>query len=176
MDISDLLKQKMKTIPDWPKPGVLFHDITSVLGDAEAYRAVVDDFADRYWGNVDVIVGIDARGFIMGGAIAYALGLPFVPVRKKGKLPGETIRQTYDLEYGTDTLEMQKGALAPGQRAVVIDDLLATGGTAGAAASLVERLGGTVAELAFVVNLKGLGGRKRLEDAGRRVYAQATYE
>lgn len=160
MDLAALIRN----VPDFPKPGIQFKDITTLLTHPEAFRYVVETWRDRY-ANADIhaIVGVDARGFIFGGALAYAMGLPFIPVRKKGKLPADTISEDFELEYGSATLELHRDALRSGQRVVVVDDLLATGGTVEAVAKLVARLGAHVAECAFVVELHPLGGRQRLE-------------
>ena len=153
-------------IPDYPKPGILFRDVTGILDSADGLRLAIDQLADRLQGvSFDAIVSMESRGFIFGMPLAYKLNKAFVPVRKPGKLPRETVSASYELEYGTDTLEMHKDALKPGQRVVIVDDLLATGGTAKATAQMVEELGGTVAGIAFVIELFGNGmeGRKVLE-------------
>ncbi len=171
------IKSRIRTVPHWPKQGIMFRDITTLLKDPVGLQLCLDDFLKRYKHEaIDVVVGIDSRGFILGGALAYLLGKGFVPVRKKGKLPAATEKEEYALEYGTDTLEIHKDAIEKGQKALIIDDLLATGGTAGAAANLVKKLGGVVAGLAFIVDLPDLGGRKKLEQAGYRVYAQTSFE
>ncbi len=158
------LAKKIRTIPDFPKPGILFRDITTLLKDPEAFRYVVDTFTERCkQKKVDIIVGIEARGFIIGAPVAYNIGAGFVPVRKKQKLPFRTITTSYDLEYGSETVEMHADAIQPGQRVVIIDDLLATGGTAKAASELVEMLGGKVVEIDFIIELRPLNGRKKLE-------------
>lgn len=153
----------VRNVPDFPKPGVQFKDITTLLQHGRALQQIVDGWRERYAPQrVDSILGADARGFIFGGALAYAMGLPFIPARKKGKLPAETIEQEFDLEYGTGVLEIHADSVKPGDRVLLVDDLLATGGTMQAACQLVERLGGEVVELAFVIELPPLGGRKRL--------------
>lgn len=155
----------------------MFRDITTLIKDPDGLKACIDDFVERYKDvDIDVIVGIDSRGFILGGALAYLLGKGFVPVRKKGKLPAETESEEYDLEYGKDCIEIHKDAIEPGQRVVIIDDLVATGGTAMAAANLVKRLGGEIAELAFIVDLPDIGGSQKLKAAGYDIYAQAVFE
>jgi adenine phosphoribosyltransferase len=170
------IKSKIRTVPDWPKKGVMFRDITTLIKDPVGLKLCIDDFVSRYKDKpIDVIVGIDSRGFILGGAVAYLLGKGFVPVRKKGKLPAETESETYDLEYGTDTIEIHKDAIVAGQKVLIIDDLIATGGTALAAAKLVEKLGGEIAELAFIVDLPDLGGSKKLKAAGFEFYSQTTF-
>ncbi len=160
MDIAALIRN----VPDFPKPGIQFKDITTLLQHPAAFRFIIDGWKARYAANPpDVIVGVDARGFIFGATLAYAMGIPFAPARKKGKLPADVIAEDFDLEYGTATLELHKDAIQPGQQVLVIDDLLATGGTVAAVVKLVERLGGTVMEAAFVVELPPLGGRARLQ-------------
>lgn len=158
------LKEAMRTIPDFPAEGILFKDITPILASPALLKRACDaltDFARER--GAEVIVGIDARGFLFGTPVALALGLPFVPVRKKGKLPWKTVEASYELEYGTATIEMHQDALGPGRKAVVIDDLLATGGTAKATCELIERLGGTVAGCGFITELTFLEGRAKLE-------------
>jgi len=175
--MSDLIKQKIRTVPNWPKAGIMFRDITTLIKDPVGLRLCIDDFVNRYKDkNIDVIVGIDSRGFILGGALAYLLGKGFVPVRKKGKLPAETEKEDYQLEYGTDSIEIHKDALLPGQCVVIIDDLVATGGTAMAAGKLVKKLGGEVVEMAFIVDLPEVGGSKKLKDAGYELYFQTSFE
>ncbi|MGC8861316.1 MAG: adenine phosphoribosyltransferase [Armatimonadota bacterium] len=168
------LKELIRDIPDFPTPGVLFRDITPVLRDANAFREVVCSMVDCVRPmNPDVIVGIESRGFILGAPIALELGTGFVPVRKAGKLPAETIRAEYVLEYGTSVVEMHRDAIQPGMRAVIVDDLLATGGTAKAATQLVEELGGKVAGIAFLIELTFLKGRDLLE--GYDVHTIVSY-
>ncbi|TAN43270.1 MAG: adenine phosphoribosyltransferase [Nitrospirae bacterium] len=173
------IKSRIRTIPDHPKKGIMFRDITTLIKDPVGFRLVIDNFTQRYIkGDIefDTIVGIESRGFIIGGALSYTLGRGFIPVRKKGKLPGETISHEYALEYGTDTIEIHKDALAKGMRVLLVDDLLATGGTALAAAALIEKLGGVVAEMAFIVNLPDVGGAKKLADKGYKAYYQTEFE
>jgi adenine phosphoribosyltransferase len=159
------LKALIRDVPDFPLPGILFRDVTPLLRHPRGLADVVDAFAARYRGRgVDAVVGIESRGFLFGAPLAVALGVGFVPVRKPGKLPADRISQSYELEYGTNTLEIHRDALLPGESVVVVDDLLATGGTAQAAASLVRALGAHVVELAFVVELALLRGRERLGD------------
>ncbi|MBU0630512.1 MAG: adenine phosphoribosyltransferase, partial [Candidatus Margulisbacteria bacterium] len=165
------------TVPHWPKKGIMFRDITTLLKDPVGLKLCLDDFVARYQNKeIDIVVGIDSRGFILGGALAYLLGKGFVPVRKKGKLPAETEREEYALEYGTDTIEIHKDAIEKGQKVLIIDDLIATGGTAMAAGKLVKKLGGEVVEFAFIVDLPDIGGRAKLEAAGYQVYAQTAFE
>jgi len=171
------IKSRIRAIPNWPKAGIVFRDITTLIKDPDGLKACIDDFVERYKDrDIDVIVGIDSRGFILGGALAYLLGKGFVPVRKKGKLPAETESEEYDLEYGKDCIEIHKDAITPGQKVVIIDDLIATGGTAMAAAKLVNRLGGEIIEMAFIVDLPDIGGSKKLKEAGLAVYAQTSFE
>ncbi|MDI6731625.1 MAG: adenine phosphoribosyltransferase [Candidatus Margulisbacteria bacterium] len=171
------IKSRIRTVPHWPKKGIMFRDITTLLKDPVGLKVCIDDFVSRYkHKNIDVVVGIDSRGFILGGALAYLLNKGFVPVRKKGKLPAETEKEEYALEYGTDTVEIHKDAVETGQKVLIIDDLIATGGTAMAAAKLVKKLHGEVIEFAFIVDLPDLGGRKKLEAAGYSVYAQTEFE
>ena len=163
------IKSRIRTIPDHPKKGILFRDITTLLKDPVGFRLVIDNLTHRYIkGDIlfDIIVGIEARGFIIGGALSYTLGKGFIPIRKVGKLPAEVVSHEYDLEYGTDTIEMHKDSISKGTRVLIIDDLLATGGTALAAATLVEKLGGKVIEMAFIVNLPGCGGREAIKGKG----------
>lgn len=158
------LKQKIRSIPDFPKPGILFYDVTTLLRDPEGFRQSIDAMCAPYAkGSIDLIVGIESRGFILGAAMADRLGAGFVPVRKLGKLPGKTVKVSYSLEYGTDSLEVHKDAITPGQRVLIVDDLLATGGTAEAVRTLVKKLDGEVVGLAFLVELDFLPGRKKLE-------------
>jgi adenine phosphoribosyltransferase len=158
------LKEHIRDIPDFPRPGVVFKDITPLLADVDAFRFTVDALADHFSGQqVDKVLGIEARGFIIAAPVAYRFGCGFIPVRKAGKLPWDVEKQEYVLEYGTDLLEVHKDAVAPGERALIVDDVLATGGTAGAAVRLVEQLGGTIAGLGFVIELNFLEGRRKLE-------------
>jgi adenine phosphoribosyltransferase len=165
------LKTLVRTVPDFPKAGIRFRDITPLLASPAGLRASVGALADRLAGKVDKVVGIEARGFIFGAAIAHAIGVGFVPVRKPGKLPHTAHGHDYELEYGTNRVEMHVDGLARGERVAVVDDLLATGGTALAAVALVERCGAQVVECGFVIELLDLPGRKRLEQAGHKVHA-----
>ncbi len=172
-----LIKSKIRTIPNWPKKGIMFRDITTLLGDPIGLKLVIDGFTKRYQGrDVSCIVGIESRGFIFGGALAYQLGKGFVPVRKKGKLPAETIEESYNLEYGTATVEIHKDAIKKGDKVIIIDDLIATGGTALAACKLVEKLGGKVIEIAAIVDLPDLGGTKKIKEAGYPVFHLVEFE
>jgi adenine phosphoribosyltransferase len=173
------IKSKIRTIADYPKKGIMFRDITTLIKDPVGFRLVIDSLTQRYIEGVvsfDVIVGIESRGFILGGALAYTLGKGFVPIRKKGKLPSKTVKQEYELEYGTDIIEIHEDALGRGTRVLLIDDLLATGGTALAAAALCEQLGAEIAEIAFIVNLPDVGGEKRLKDKGYRMHYLTEFE
>lgn len=159
------LKEKIRVIENFPKPGISFKDITTLLQDGEALRETIDQLTSFVKDKkIDVVVGPEARGFLLGTPIAYNLGVGFVPVRKPGKLPGDTLRYEYKLEYGNDALEIHKDSIKPGQRVLIVDDLLATGGTISSAAKLIEQLGGEVACIAFIVELTGLNGRDRLKD------------
>ncbi len=159
------LKALVRTVPDFPKPGILFYDITTLLKDQPGFATLIDALAAHYIGkDIDLVLGIEARGFIFGPALAYRLNAGFVPVRKPRKLPAEVARVTYDLEYGSDTLEIHMDAIEPGQRVVLVDDLLATGGTMQATVQLVQQLGGQIAGLAFVVELDFLRGREKFRD------------
>ncbi|MFM9940195.1 MAG: adenine phosphoribosyltransferase [Hyphomicrobiaceae bacterium] len=170
-------KALIRTIPDHPKPGIMFRDVTTLMADAQGFKAAIARLTEPYRTEpVDLIAGIEARGFITAGAIADRLGCGFVPVRKKGKLPWKTIAESYALEYGTDTLEMHEDALARGKRVLIVDDLIATGGTARAAAKLIRRLGGTIIGAAFLVDLPDLGGARLLEKDGIKVHALMTFE
>ncbi len=170
-------KAHIRTIPDFPVPGVQFRDVTTLFGHREAFRAAVDALAAPYLDHhVDVIVAMDARGFILGGAVAYNLGLPFVPIRKKGKLPGERLTEAYSLEYGDAIVEIHADAFAAGQRVLLIDDLLATGGTAVAGVRLIDRLGGELIAASFIVDLPELGGARRLRELGIEVHTLVAFE
>ena len=168
------LRRHIRDIPDFPKPGIVFKDITPLLADAAAFRTAVDSFVERYRGRVDVVLGIESRGFIVGAPVAYGLGTGVALERKPGKLPAQTYAARYELEYGSDALEIHHDAFASGSRVLVIDDLLATGGTASAAVELVRRCGGTVVACAFVIELAFLGGRRRLE--GQEIFSLLRYD
>jgi adenine phosphoribosyltransferase len=169
------LSDCVRDIPDFPKPGVVFKDITPLLSNTEAFRSTIDLIAEHFEGHpIDRVLGVEARGFIIAAPVAYRFGAAFVPVRKAGKLPWEIEREEYELEYGTDLLEIHRDAVDPGDRVVIVDDVLATGGTAAATIRLAEKLGGTVAGLAFVIELGFLGGRSKLD--GYDVLSLVTYE
>jgi len=170
----EALKTRIRHVPDFPKAGILFYDVTTLLRDAEGFKLAIDAIAAPYHGKgISLIVGIESRGFILGAAVADRIGAGFVPVRKIGKLPHTTVRVSYDLEYGTDSLEIHSDAVEPGQRVLIVDDLLATGGTARAAAGLVRKIGGTVHALAFLIELVALNGRAKL--TGEQVHASLQY-
>jgi adenine phosphoribosyltransferase len=168
------LKQHIRHVPDFPKAGILFYDITTLLRDAQGFQAAVDQLADPYTSrDIDVVAGIESRGFILGAAVAQRLGAGFIPIRKPGKLPAKAIRATYDLEYGKDALEVHEDAIHQGQRVLIVDDVLATGGTASAAVDLVQRLGGELHGLAFLIELVFLNGRSKIED--RNMFSVLQY-
>jgi adenine phosphoribosyltransferase len=170
----DHLKAKIRHVPDFPKPGILFYDITTLLSDPAGFRDTVDAMAAPYMGeDIDHVVGIESRGFILGGAIASILGSGFVPIRKPGKLPSMRLREEYELEYGTDSLEVHGDAFPIGNRILIVDDVLATGGTAKAAVELVKKLGGHVIGVAFLIELNFLKGREKL--VGQPVYSVLQY-
>lgn len=171
------IKDKIRTIPDFPQKGIQFRDITTALQDPDGLQEIIDNFYERYKdAGIDVVVGIEARGFILGAALAYKMKLGFVPVRKKGKLPAETFSYEYELEYGTDVIEIHKDAVSKGDNVLLIDDLLATGGTSIAAAELINKIGGKIHEIAFIVDLPDVGGRKRLEEKNLPYYAICEFE
>jgi len=171
------IKSRIRTIPHYPREGVQFRDITTLLKDPKGLRAAVHMLVDRYTAEpIDKVAGIEARGFILGAVVAYALGVGFVPIRKKGKLPGKVIAEDYELEYGIDRVEVHSDAIEADENILLIDDLIATGGTAEAAIRLVEKSGGRVYECGFIVELPDLGGRARLEAGGYRVFALCAFE
>jgi adenine phosphoribosyltransferase len=168
------LKHHIRHVPDFPKPGILFYDITTLLRNAEGLRATIEELATPYAAaGIDVVVGIESRGFILGAAVADRLGAGFIPVRKPGKLPAKAIKEQYDLEYGQDALEIHADAVDRGQRVLIVDDVLATGGTAAAAAQLVRKAGGELHGLAFLIELVGLNGKSRL--TGQKIYSVLQY-
>ena len=174
---ADTLKAAIRTIPDFPKPGILFRDVTTLFGDARAFRMAIDLLLHPWAGTrIDKVAALEARGFIMGGAIAHQLSVGFVPIRKAGKLPGPRSAQPYTLEYGEATMELHDGAIEPGERVLLVDDLIATGGTCEAGIELVRRSGGELIGCAFVIDLPELGGRARIEALGVPVHALCVYE
>ena len=173
----DNLKSLIRTIPDYPNPGIMFRDVTTLFADAQGFKATIAKLAEPYRTEpIDAVAGIEARGFILGGAVADRLGCGFIPVRKKGKLPHETVGQDYELEYGTDTIEVHKDAIWKGQRILIVDDLIATGGTAEAAIKLVQKLEGQVVGAAFVIDLPEIGGRAKLEAMGVSCHLLMDFE
>ncbi len=171
------IKSLIRTIPHYPKQGIQFRDITTLLKDPVGFRMVIDALAQHYTNQkIDRIAGIEARGFIIGAALAYKLGVGFVPIRKSGKLPAETVGHDYELEYGADRVEVHVDAIAPGEQVLLVDDLIATGGTAEAAIALIQKLGGEVMGCAFVIDLPDLGGSKRLVEGGFKSFALCQFE
>jgi adenine phosphoribosyltransferase len=171
------IKSRIRTVPHYPKQGVMFRDITTLLKDPIGFRVTINELVGRYeHGKIDKIAAIESRGFMIAAPLAYQLGLGFVPIRKKGKLPAATLGHDYELEYGTDRIEIHVDAIAKGERVLLVDDLLATGGTAGAAVKLIESMGGEVVECCFVIDLPDLGGRRRLEALGQKVFALCEFE
>ena len=171
------IKSHIRTIPHYPKQGVMYRDITTLLKNSVGFRSAINELFNRYNGaKIDMVAAVEARGFIIGAALAFQLGVGFVPVRKKGKLPAETIGHNYELEYGTDRIEMHVDAISRGDCVLLVDDLIATGGTAEAACKLVENMGGKIVECCFVVDLPDLGGHKRLEENGQKVFALCEFE
>jgi adenine phosphoribosyltransferase len=171
------IKSRIRTIPDHPKPGIQFRDITTLLQDPVGLRITVEGLVERFKGErIDKVAGIEARGFILGGAVAHQLGTGFVPIRKQGKLPWETLGQDYELEYGSDRIEIHRDAVLEGEKVLLIDDLIATGGTASAAISVVQQSGGVLVGLAVIVDLADLGGRRLIQAAGHRVVTLCEFE
>ena len=171
------VKSHIRTVPHFPKPGIQFRDITTLLKDPFGFRTAIDELVQRYTGQkIDKIAAVESRGFIIAAPLAYRLGVGLVPIRKPGKLPAETVGHDYALEYGHDRIEIHTDAIAKGEKVLLVDDLIATGGTALAAASLIEKLGGEVVECAFIVDLPDVGGRKQLEHKGYRVFALCAFE
>jgi adenine phosphoribosyltransferase len=172
--MSEVLKSRIRHVPDFPKPGILFYDVTTLLREPDGFRLAIDSMAAPFTNDgIELVVGIESRGFILGSAVADRIRAGFVPVRKLGKLPAQTVRATYALEYGTDSLEMHRDAVGSGQRVLIVDDLLATGGTASATVQLVKQLGGVVGGIAFLIELTALNGRSRLE--GERLHVVLEY-
>ena len=179
LSVNEYLRQHIRTVPDWPAPGVQFRDITPLLQDPKVFRVLIDAFVHRYLDKAlrpDVVAGLDARGFILGAVVAYELNVGFVPIRKKGKLPFTTVEETYELEYGSATVELHTDAVKAGDRVLLIDDLIATGGTMMAGRKLLEKLGATVTEGAAIVDLPELGGSKRLRESGLPLYTLVDFE
>ena len=172
------IKSRIRTIPNFPKEGIMFRDISTLLSDSEGLQMVVKNFQKRYQNrdDIDLIVGIEARGFIIGSLLAYALNKGFVMIRKPGKLPGHTITQEYQLEYGIDKLEIHSDAFAPETKILLVDDLIATGGTIMAAVALIEKLGGIILETAFIIDLPDIGGSKKLKENGYKIFALTEFE
>jgi adenine phosphoribosyltransferase len=178
MSVNQYLREHIRTVPDWPAPGVQFRDITPLLQDAKVFRVLIDAFVHRYMDperRPDVVAGLDARGFILGAVVAYELGVGFVPIRKKGKLPFTTVAETYELEYGSATVELHTDAVRPGQRVLLIDDLIATGGTMMAGKKLLEKLGAEVMEGAVIVDLPELGGSDKLRAGGLTLFTLVDF-
>lgn len=174
---ADYIRDHIRTVPDWPSTGVQFRDITPLLQNPKVFRVLVDEFVHRYFDvKPDAIAGLDARGFILGAVVAYELNVGFVPIRKKGKLPFTTVAESYELEYGSATVELHTDAVKPGDRVVLIDDLIATGGTMLAGKRLLEKLGANVIEGAAIVDLPELGGSQRLREAGLRLFTLVSFE
>ncbi|WP_374547963.1 adenine phosphoribosyltransferase [Rhodoblastus sp.] len=171
------LKTIIRTIPDYPKPGIMFRDITTLLGDARAFRRAVDELVQPFsGGKIDQVAGMEARGFILGGAVAHQLSAGFIPIRKKGKLPHTTVSVAYSLEYGVDEMEMHQDAVKPGEKVVLVDDLIATGGTADGAVKLLKRMGADIVAACFVIDLPELGGAKKIRDLGVPVRSLIAFE
>lgn len=174
---SGFLRDRIRIVADWPRPGVRFRDITPLLQDPKTFRLLIEAFVPRYLNaGIEIVAGIDARGFILGSVIAHQLNLGFVPIRKQGKLPHATVSETYQLEYGRATVEIHSDALHPGQRVLLVDDLIASGGTMLAGARLLQRLGGKVVEAAAIVDLPELGGSRRLREAGFAVFSVCQFQ
>jgi len=171
------IKKLIRTIPNYPKPGVMFRDITTLIKDPKGLNLIIKGFCDRYAGlKIDKVAGIESRGFIIGSPLAYALGVGFIPIRKKGKLPGKTLGCNYELEYGTDRIEIHEDAVSVGESILLVDDLIATGGTAEAAITLIQQCGGKIVECSFVIELPELGGKQRLENRGVSVFSLTEFE
>ena len=175
--LEQTLKNSLRTIPDYPKPGIMFRDITTLFGDARAFRRAVDELVHPYAGmRTDKVAGIEARGFILGGAIAHQLSAGFIPIRKKGKLPHDTVRIAYSLEYGVDEMEMHRDAVKQGEKVILVDDLIATGGTAEGAVKLLQQMGADVVAACFVIDLPALGGAKKIEALGVPVRTLISFD
>jgi len=175
--MSELIKSKIRTIPDFPKKGIMFRDITTLLKDKEGFNETINLLVERYKNmDIDAVAGIESRGFITGAVLANRLGLGFITIRKPGKLPGETVSEEYELEYGIDKIEVHKDSIKKGDKILLVDDLIATGGTALAAANLVKKLGGEIVECSFIIDLPDIGGKKKLLDAGYKVFNVVEFE
>jgi adenine phosphoribosyltransferase len=175
--MTERIKSKIRTIPNWPKPGIMFRDITTLLHDAPEFSRTIEMLVERYKDKqIDLVAGIESRGFIIGSILAHRLNVGFVPIRKKGKLPAETESEEYELEYGKDTIEIHKDAIAEGNKVLIVDDLIATGGTAMASCKLIKKCGGEVVEFCAIIDLPDLGGKKKLERAGYSVYSLVEFE
>ncbi|MFQ5958939.1 MAG: adenine phosphoribosyltransferase [Alphaproteobacteria bacterium] len=171
------IKSRIRTIPHYPEHGVMFRDITTLLKDPKGLRVTVNELVNRYTAEpIDKVVGIEARGFILGAVVAYGLGVGFVPIRKRGKLPADVIGEDYELEYGVDRVEVHSDAIVRGEKVLLVDDLIATGGTAEAAIRLIEKSGGVIVECCFIVDLPDLGGSKRIEEGGYKVFSLCAFE
>ena len=172
-----IIKSKIRTVPHWPKQGIMFRDITTLLKDSEGFNRMINLLTERYKDTkIDIIAGIESRGFITGSVLAHKLNLGFIPIRKPNKLPAETVSEEYELEYGKDKIEIHKDAIKPGDKVLLIDDLLATAGTCGAAANLIQKLGGEIIECSFIVDLPDLKGREKLEKRGLKVFSLVQFE
>ncbi len=177
MSVAIRIKEKIRNIPDFPKKGIIFRDITTLLNDSEGFSMVIDELVSRYENlDIDYVAGIEARGFILAGAVAYRLKKGFIPIRKAGKLPAETVSVEYELEYGTDKLEIHTDSFKKGDKVLILDDLLATGGTSLAAAQLVEKVGAEVVELGFIVNLPDVGGEQKIKGSSYSLYYLCEFE
>lgn len=175
--MSQEIKQKIRTVPHWPKQGIMFRDITTLLKDSEGFNLTIDILIERYKNmKIDIVAGIESRGFITGSILAHRLGVGFVPIRKPGKLPAQTVSEEYELEYGKDRIEVHTDAIQKGDQVLLVDDLVATGGTALAACNLITKLGGEVVECSFIIDLIDIGGKKRLTDAGFKVFSLVEFE
>ena len=172
-----IIKQKIRTVPHWPKQGIMFRDITTLLKDSEGFNRMINLLTERYKDTkIDIIAGIESRGFITGSVLAHKLNLGFIPIRKPNKLPAETVSEEYELEYGKDKIEIHKDAIKPGDKVLLIDDLLATGGTSIAACNLIKKLGGEIIECSFIIDLPDLKGREKLEKRGLKVFSLVQFE
>lgn len=175
--MSQEIKQKIRTVPHWPKQGIMFRDITTLLKDSEGFNLTIGMLVERYKDmKIDIVAGIESRGFITGSVLAHRLGVGFVPIRKPGKLPAQTVSEEYELEYGKDKIEVHTDAIQKGDQVLLVDDLVATGGTALAACNLITKLGGEVVECSFIIDLIDIGGKKRLTNAGFKVFSLVEFE